>query len=167
MAIPRGEVEADLDAFGTASLGELAANIALAVLPRGGGDGVVRELGGPEAEAVVVLGGEDGELEAGVLEGLGPLAAVEGGGIEDLGVLFAGAPLAIGEGVDTKVDKGGQLQLLPGHLTRVGLDLGDLSDLGDFGGGEVGEAKLGMEGRGGEGHGEGKDRKRCFHGALF
>ena len=167
VAVPRGEVKTDLEAFGAAGIGKLTTDIALTILPRRGGNGVVRELGGPKAEAVVVLGGENGELEAGLFKGLGPLAAVEGGGIEDLGILFASAPFAIGEGVDAEVDEGRQLQLLPGHLTRVRLDLGDLGDLGDFGGGEVGEAKLGVEGRGDKGRGKGKDGKRCFHGALF
>src|ERR1041385_5344819 len=71
---------------------------------------------GPEAEAVVVLGGEDHRAESGGMGGAGPLSRVEPSGREDGGVLATVAPLPVGEGVDAEVQEERQLVPLPGEL---------------------------------------------------
>ena len=73
--------------------------------------------GGPEAEAVVVLGGEDDALHAGTLERAHPLLGIEALGGEGLSGGVAIAPLEVVEGVEAEVHEGVSLQLLP-------LDLG-------------------------------------------
>src|SRR5262249_49984059 len=75
-------------------------------------------LRGPEAEAVVVLAGEDGALQASGLEGGGDLGGVEGRGVEGGGGLVAGAPFPVDEGVDGGVEEAAELQCVPAELAR-------------------------------------------------
>ena len=77
---------------------------------------MVGGLGGPEAEAVVVLAGEDEAAHAGRFQGAGDGVGVERGGLKNVRVFVAVAPFLVGEGVDGEVEKRGELQLVPGHL---------------------------------------------------
>jgi hypothetical protein len=81
---------------------------------------VLGELRGPEAEPIVVLGGQDEQLDAGVFEHSRPLAGVKVGRVEQRWVFLALTPLAVGEGVHAKVGKGDKLVPLPGQLLRAG-----------------------------------------------
>ncbi len=76
--------------------------------------------GGPQAETVVMLGGDDGHLESSLLQALYPLFRIETGGIEQGGGFFPVAPFAIGKGVDAEMQKGREFQLLPLVLLRSG-----------------------------------------------
>src|SRR6185312_1478012 len=77
VAVPRRQVEACAQAFSAAGVGELAHHIAMAVVPRAVFHRVLRGGGGPQAEAVVVLGGEDHAAEAGLLRRARPLPRVQ------------------------------------------------------------------------------------------
>jgi len=98
-------------------------------------------LGGPQAEAVVVLGGEDDSLHASGLEGLGPLVdiAVAERGVEEVDGTVAIAPLhavVTTVGVGTVMDEGIGLHALPCHLM-----------VGGHGEHGLGWTDLGAEGR--------------------
>ena len=83
--VDEGVVEADLEALGAEGLDQGAEQVA----PGGGVGGlVVGEGGVPEAEALVVLGGDDEVLHAGVAGLLGPDARVVEVGVEVVEVLL-------------------------------------------------------------------------------
>ena len=63
-----------------------------------------------------------------VLARADPLAGVEGRGIEELRVLLAVAPFAVGEGVHAEVGEADELHLLPGDLLRRGGNVGRLAE---------------------------------------
>ena len=67
-----------------------------------------------------MLGGQNQQLDAGLLEHGGPLAGVEVGGVEEAGILRALAPLAVGKGVNAEMRKRNDLVALPGELLRAG-----------------------------------------------
>ena len=120
VTVPGREIDAKLESVFLAGCRQFAHDVALAVLVGGVAHAVVGILGGPEAEAVVVLGGDDDALHAGVVERLGPLLAVEAGRVETLQRGVAISPLAVAKGVGTKVDEGIGLHLLPSHLVLGG-----------------------------------------------
>ena len=68
----------------------------------------------------MVLTGKYHEAKAGILQGLHPLIGIQMIWDENGGILCPIAPLLIGEGIDPKVDKGSQLQLLPRLLLLGG-----------------------------------------------
>ena len=78
------------------------------------------ELRGPQAEAVVVFGGQDEKPDSGILEDGGPLPGVEVGGIEPPRIFLAVAPLAVSEGVHAEMSERDELVPLPGELLRGG-----------------------------------------------
>jgi hypothetical protein len=116
VAIPRAEVEPGREVVAAAGVHEFADDVALALLPGRGLDGVVGEGARPEAEAVVVLGGEHHGLRARRPGGGGPLVGVEGGGVEDGRGRLAVAPFAVGEGVRAEMDEDREGAILPGEL---------------------------------------------------
>ena len=120
IAVPRGDVDAELHAALLAGIGQLAQHIALAVAPRTLAHGVRALRVGPQTEAVVMLGSEDDALESRVLGHRHPLVAVEGGGVEDVLRLRALAPLQTSEGVGSEVAEHIHLHPLPGHLRGRG-----------------------------------------------
>jgi hypothetical protein len=103
VAIPRREVVAEPDAALAAGVGKLRDDVALPSPPWRGAHRVIRRLRRPEAEAVVVLGGEDDVRGAGVLRDGDPLAAIQRIWVEPGGVERAVAPLAAVEGVDPEM----------------------------------------------------------------
>ena len=131
VAVPGREVQAELHAVLPAGGGELRHHVAGAVAPRGGGDGVVGRRGGPQAEAVVMLRGEDHVDGAEVAGGAHPLVGVEVAGREEVGGHGAVAPLLAREGVDPEVEEDAEAILLPLQLFRGGTE-----DIG-VGGGAV------------------------------
>ena len=76
-------------------------------------------LGRTETEAVVVLGHQNQQLDAGFLQYGSLLPGVEIAGIEQLRVFGALAPLTTGERVDAEVGEGNELVALPGMLLDV------------------------------------------------
>ena len=162
VAVPGGKVDTELDAIFLAGITQFANDIAFAVLPRGGGYGVAGGLCGPEAEAVVMLRGDEGHLETGVLEGTHPLFAIQGRGVEDIRVFSSIAPLTTGESIHTKVQESSQLHRLPLQLLGSGNETGGHVELlgGGGGGGEsnvlfiISLLRV-QSGEGGEGEDEG------------
>ena len=81
-----GEVGAYHEAFLAEGFKDVFQHVALRIVAEGMmGDGEVGLLGVEHAEAVVVLGGEDHVLHAGILHGVGPLLRVELRGVELVG----------------------------------------------------------------------------------
>jgi len=74
---------------------------------------VFRVLARPQAEAIVVLGGQDQPLHASLFGDSRPLVGIQLSRIEQLGRFVAVAPFAIGERVQRKVDKAVELQRVP------------------------------------------------------
>ena len=116
IAVPRREVEARAQAGVAAGVDEFAHQVALAGAPRAGRHRMRGGRAGPQAEAVVMLGGEHDAAEARVLHHLHPLPRIERRGCEQLRVLLAGAPFAVGEGVDAEMHEQRELLALPGQL---------------------------------------------------
>lgn len=121
MAVPRREVKPQLETGFPGGGGQVSNDVAGPVLPRARADGVVGVGGGPEAEAVVVLGGEDHAREPGVPGDLDPLGGVKADRIEYGRVRVAGAPLGVGEGVGAEVEE-------HGHCAHLPLELGSRRD---------------------------------------
>ena len=124
--IPGGQVDTELEAVTAGSLGNLADHIALASLPGRAGHAVLGVGTGPEAEAVVVLAGEDHPRHASGFKGLHPLVAVQVRRVEEGGILVAQAPFAVGHRVHAKVHESIHLHALPIELTAGWLDIGEI-----------------------------------------
>ncbi len=118
MPIPGRDVDAIMHPFGAAGLDKLLHNVAMAVLPRAVPDTMLGVLAGPEAETIVMLGGEDHPRDARGLGRCHPLACIQIRWIEQLFILFSIAPFVVGEGIHAKMDKCGDLIALPGDLSR-------------------------------------------------
>ena len=103
-----------------AGIGEFADDVPFSVLIGGVFDRVFGVFTGPQAKAVVVFGGEDGDLKTCVLELLDPLSAIQFGGIEAGGGIGAAPPFPIAEGIHAEVQKGGKLSPIPFQLAVVG-----------------------------------------------
>ena len=101
-----------------AGVGDLLHNVAFAVLPRAVLHGVLRVFARPEAEAVVVLAGEDDAAQARVVNRADDLLGVEIGRVEYRFLFVAVAPFTIGERVHREMDEGVALQLVPRQLPR-------------------------------------------------
>ena len=120
VAVPRTQVDSELDAIFLTGCRQFAHHIALSVLIGRVADAVFRKLCGPQAESVMMLGGKDYALHTGCHKGLHPLLAVQLGGVERGRVGVAITPLAVVEGVQSEMHKGIGLHLLPLHLFRFG-----------------------------------------------
>ncbi len=112
MPVNEGVIEADVEALGAEGVHHLAEGV-FAV--GGVGDLVVGVLGVPQAEALVVLGGEDHVAHAGLAGGLRPFAGLEEVGVEEVEVdlvVFVGDLLIVADplvprrhGVESPVDE--------------------------------------------------------------
>ncbi len=89
-----------------AGIRKLPDQIPLAVFIGAVFDIVLIEFAGPQAEAVVMLGSQNGEGKSRRLDRLDPLADIRAGRVKDLLLLHAGAPFRIGEGIHTEVEEG-------------------------------------------------------------
>src|SRR5690606_32677263 len=118
VAVPRRAVKPGQDPFLPAGVDKLADHIAFPVPPRRALDGVGRRLGGPEAKAVVVLGGEDGIPHARLFSNPRPLTAIESRGVKQCGIFGPVTPLPAGKRNDAKMDKEAKLEVLPAELLR-------------------------------------------------
>src|SRR2546423_13630529 len=98
-------MEPGADPFALAGLGDPAPPSPSPAAPRAPRHGVLGEPAGPEAEAVVMLGGENQRAGAAGSGGAGPLPRVQARRVEHRRVLAAVAPLAVGEGVDAEVEE--------------------------------------------------------------
>ena len=78
-----------------------------------------RELRRPEAEAVMVLAGQNQSLHAGGLGSLHDLFRAEISGVEDGFRLITVAPFLVGERVHSEMNKAIKFQLMPRELARA------------------------------------------------
>ena len=126
MDIPGGEVQAHVEVICGARLGKLRQDVDPA---RGAAHVVVGRLAVPDAEAVMVLGGDDQALEAGLLDHLDVALGIEGLEVVHIGDrrghlgAVVGAPLDAREGVGPKVAERRELLLGVFVLTLVGDDV--------------------------------------------
>ena len=115
MTVPWREVHAEAYAVFAAGVRQFTHDIALEGRV---GDVVVGVARVPQAEAVMVLAGEDDALHARLDNRLHPLFAVESGRVESAGWSVTIAPFLVQKGVGPEVDKCIGLQALPRHLLR-------------------------------------------------
>ena len=120
MAVPRREVQAQLQAILVAGSGQFAHHVALSVLIRCVANRVVGVFRRPETKAVMMLGREDDAFHTGLTTHPSPLFTVESRRIERLQRCIAVAPLAVAERVRSEVDEGVGFQLLPCNLMLSG-----------------------------------------------
>ena len=123
VSVPGGEIHAEFQPILAAGCGNLRHHVALAVFPGTGGNAVACVAAGPEAEAVVVLAGEDQALHPCIPDSRSPLVRVQLHGVENGGGFGAVAPFLVGEGVDGEMHKGVELHLLQRQLPGGGNDL--------------------------------------------
>src|ERR1035437_5118911 len=116
VTVPRREVQPRSQPLGAHRIHELAHHVAVPVAPRTVLHRVFRVLARPQAEAVVMLRGEDHVLESAGLRGARPLPRVEANRIERAWILLAVAPLAIGEGVHPEMGEQTEFRALPPEL---------------------------------------------------
>lgn len=117
IAIPRRDIYAELEIGLAAGIGEVAKDISLPILPMALFYGVVAGGIGPEAETVVMFGGDDDAAEAGGTSHSSPLVAVEVRGVEDIFGLGAGSPFSPRESVGTEMTEHIHLHALPTYLS--------------------------------------------------
>jgi hypothetical protein len=113
VAIPRREVDPELHAGSLTRPGSFGYNITFVTGVR---HRVIGGRCGPQAEAIVVLGGQHQVLGACTLSDIDPLGGVELSGREAAWVERAVAPLFVVEGVDPEVAKQAELGFLPLQL---------------------------------------------------
>ena len=114
--VPGGDVYAKLDSVFLACFRELCQDVSLSVFPLALGNGMGAFRIGPEAEAVVVLGGNNYAFEPGSLCGCGPLAAVKVRRAEEVLRLLSAPPFLSAECVGAKVAEHVHFHLLPFQL---------------------------------------------------
>ena len=116
IAVPRREVNSELESFLAARVGQFTDHVALPVLPRRVFHAVFRIGRRPHAEPAVVLGCENDAFHACLLAHACPLAAVQVGRIEQGGILVTEAPLLVRVRVQGIMDEGVHVHVLPGKL---------------------------------------------------
>ena len=116
--VPGGDIYPEFQTFVPAGFREFLEDISLAFFPRTLRHGVVADWIRPQAEAVVVLAGDDYPLESGRLGNRSPLAAVEGGWIEYVLGFRPEAPFHPRESVRSEMAEHIHFHLLPGQLLR-------------------------------------------------
>ena len=118
VAIPRRQVDAELQSHLAARAREVADDVSAAVLPGTALDRVIGKTARPEREPVMMLRGEDQPLHPGIARHRRPLPRIERRRIEGGLRFVAVAPLLVGERVDREVDEAVELELVPGELAR-------------------------------------------------
>ena len=116
MAIPRRQVQAQLQAIFAAGSSQFAHHVAFTVLVRRVAHRIIRVLCGPKTESIVMLCGKDDAAHARLFAHASPLFTVETRWVERLQRCIAEAPLAVAERIRAKMDERIGLQLLPSHL---------------------------------------------------
>jgi hypothetical protein len=117
IAIPRREIHAELQTVLAARCGKLRDDIAVAALPGTVLHGVFCVGARPQAEAVVMLRGEDETLHAGVVRDARPLPRIERVGVERALVFAPVAPFLVGERVHAEVQEAIELEFFRRELT--------------------------------------------------
>ena len=116
VAVPGREVKAELQTVLLAGLRQFLDQVPFPIFIMGVPDAIVRGLGRPKAETVVVFRSKDHALHPAGFQGLGPLLAVQVRRIEGVGRRVAKAPFHIVEGIQTEMDKSVCFKLLPFQL---------------------------------------------------
>lgn len=116
VAIPGRKVKPQSDTCFPSSVSKVTHNVTTAIPPGARADRVVGVVGGPQAEPIVVFGGENDARKARVFGDLDPLSGVELRGVEDRRVSVACAPLGVREGIGSEVEEHGHVPELPLEL---------------------------------------------------
>ena len=125
--IPGGKIEAEFDAALTAGVGKFPHHVALTAPEGRMLHGMFRIFAGPQAEAVMMLGGENQSAHARGFGHLHPLAAIQARGIENSGILPARAPFPAGKGIHAEMDKAVKAHIQPALLPLRGAHVGRLT----------------------------------------
>ena len=118
VAVPRRKVDAESDAVAPGGFRDIAHHVAVAAAPRARTNRVFRGGGGPQAETVMMLGGEDDAFHAGLRQRFHDRVRVESRGGEKVWILVAVAPLLAGERIHGEMQKRGGFELMPAELPR-------------------------------------------------
>ena len=124
VAIPWREIDSEAKTGLARGVGSEADEVAFAVEPGAGFDGVVCVGARKQSEPVVMFGDKYGVLRARCPGGLHPLIGVDVSGVEDGGRCRTVSPLAIQEGIGGKVQDDTDLEILPLQLCGAWLDVG-------------------------------------------
>ena len=116
MPVPRGEVKSEFYSVLLTGGSHFADHIAFSALPGTCRHRMVREPGRPEAEPVVMPGGDDHHFHAGIANRADPLAGVESCRVKERRIFVPLSPLVSRKGVDAKMEKGDEFEALPGKL---------------------------------------------------
>src|SRR5699024_11226669 len=130
MAIPGREINSELESCPVGRLGYRFYDISFSIAPGTAGYIMFGIFTGPQAKAIVMLGRQDHQLNPCILQHPHPLIRIKISGIKQRRIFLSCAPLPVGKGIDTKMQKGGKLQLLPLVLPlrwRKASSLGDNS----------------------------------------
>ncbi len=128
VAIPGRKVDTKSESGFSASLRHLAHNVPFAPLPGTILDAVLCVFAWPEAEPIVVLGGDDEQLHAGILDSGDPLSCIKVRGVEGRWAFRSVSPFLVHEGVHAEMREGNEFLLLPGELPCGGGDVCGLAD---------------------------------------
>ena len=118
VAVPRREVDAKLEPRLATCVAQLPQNVARAVFPGARLHRMRTHGRWPIAEAIMVLGGDDHAGDASRFHHAYPLSRIKRGGCERGGRFVAVPPLAVREGVWSKVDEPREFHVLPCPLRR-------------------------------------------------
>jgi hypothetical protein len=100
----------------TTGITEFPKQITFTISPRTVLDGMFGEFTRPEAEPIVMFGGDDHTGHARILEYSTPLIGIKFGWIEPARIFSTVTPLQIGEGVHVEMDKRIHASFVPLHL---------------------------------------------------
>ena len=114
ITIPRRQVYTEFHAILGTCITKFTYHVTLAVLPRRRSNRMRSRLGWPQAEAVVMLGCKKYHLEATLFQGAYPLVSIQFCRIEQRRIFRTISPFTTGKCINSKMQKGCQLHLLPG-----------------------------------------------------
>src|SRR5262249_16363592 len=117
ITVPRRDINSKLKPILAASRRHLFEDVAFSIPPFRVLNRVGCGIGRPQAEAIVMLGGDDHALHSSVLDYPGPPAAIERRRVEIIRANTAFTPFLIGECIHSKMNECVVLQLLPGQLS--------------------------------------------------
>ena len=116
VTVPGRKIHAKLHTILRTGVTQFLHHVTLSILPGRRSNRMFCGLGRPQAETVVMFGRQQYHLETDFLQLANPLFGIQIGGVEQSRIFFTIAPLSVGKGIDTKMQKGCQFHLLPFQL---------------------------------------------------
>src|SRR5438105_12656142 len=118
VTIPRRQIDAEFETRSRAGFGDFFDDVPPPAAPGTVLDRVLGVLRRPEAEAIVVLAGENQALHPAVFRSRDDLVGIEVRGIENRRRFIAIAPLAVRECVHGEMEEAVELHFVPAELSR-------------------------------------------------